>query len=167
MFDLCYSCLFWCSMSIHFSGRSSFLFWPWLVCSIHTTEEPFLLHWLSYMHLHLELRATLQHPSIVSWKEQTGYVFEGFIWAFGIRLCLNGCTDWPLLYLCCVAGEKSAIDRMLVLRTFVSDVLLPQYCCNCLQCNGCSSIWHNCCHSPYMDTCDITLAGIGWNCWEE
>ncbi|GAB4837022.1 Transmembrane 9 super member 2 [Ancistrocladus abbreviatus] len=43
-----------------------------LAAALGSGTQPFTMQ--SYMHLHQELQAILQHHSIASWKEQTGYV---------------------------------------------------------------------------------------------
>lgn len=63
------------SFSINFScaAQSSFLCLHWLVYSIPTTEELYLLHLWSYMLSHLELLDILPLPSIFNLKGLIGY----------------------------------------------------------------------------------------------
>lgn len=61
-----------------YAVRCSYSYWLLLVCFIRTIEGHCLLHWLSYMHLLRGLLDTPQLHSIVSWKEQTGYLLVNF-----------------------------------------------------------------------------------------
>lgn len=56
------------------AAQSSYLCLHWLVYSIPTTEELYLLHWWLYMLSHLALLAILPLPSIFNLKGLIGYI---------------------------------------------------------------------------------------------
>ena len=98
------------------------------------------------------------------------FVAQFFSLLFGavfIRLCLFFSAQW--FYSChfVMTGQESAVDWMPFLWTSVSDFLLSEHCCNCLQSYCCSSIWDDCGYSSHMDTCYVSFACIGRDCWEE
>lgn len=79
-----------------YAVRCSYSYWLLLVCFIRTIEGHCLLHWLSYMHLLRGLLDTPQLHSIVSWKEQTGYLLVNFF-LFYLVLFSLGCVCFSVL----------------------------------------------------------------------
>lgn len=77
----------------------------------------------------------------------------------------TGCCEIIYLQIVGLTGEESVADWMPFLWSSVSDILLPEHRCHCLQCDSSTAIWHNCGDSPHMDISHITSTCVGRYCW--
>lgn len=66
-----------------------------------------------------------------------------------------------------IAGKKSAVNRMYILRPSVYYILLPEYCCHLIQVYCCIAIWDDSGYPSHMDTSNLPVACFLWDCWQK